>query len=39
MALYTIWTAPISPQELISTKAMRYLERLVQKSCNKEIFE
>ncbi|HHU50592.1 MAG TPA: YqeG family HAD IIIA-type phosphatase [Firmicutes bacterium] len=40
MALYTIWTAPISPQELISTKAMRYLERLVQKSFrNKEIFE
>lgn len=40
MALYTIWTTPISSQELISTKAVRHLERLVLKSFRKKgIFE
>jgi HAD superfamily phosphatase (TIGR01668 family) len=40
MALYTVWTKPISSQELISTKAVRHLERLVVKSFRKKgIFE
>src|SRR5690554_988413 len=36
MALYTVWTTPISSKELISTKAMRQLERLVVKSFRKK---
>lgn len=36
MALYTIWTTPISAEELISTKAVRCLERMVIKRFQKK---
>lgn len=36
MALYTIWTTPISSEELISTKAVRRLERMVVKRFRKK---
>lgn len=36
MALYTIWTTPLSAKELFSTKAVRRLERMVVKRFQKK---